>query len=81
MAGGGIIDFLGGQVEWLGFSEYRNIVGEGGIKGEFWVNLLMAVLRMIVRRDRRDCVVLRIEKSVQFSFFFYIINYISFHLS
>lgn len=55
MAGGGIIDFLGGQVEWLGFSEYRNIVGEGGIKGEFWVNLLMAVLRMIVRRDRRDC--------------------------
>ena len=23
VAGGGIIDFLGGQVEWLGFSEYR----------------------------------------------------------
>lgn len=25
VAGGGIIDFLGGQVKWLGFSEYRNI--------------------------------------------------------
>lgn len=51
MAGGGIIDFLGGQVEWLGFSEYRNIVGEGGIKGEFWVNLLMAVRMIVARGD------------------------------
>lgn len=51
MAGGGIIDFLGGQVEWLGFSKYRNIVGEGGIKGEFWVNLLMAVRMIVARGD------------------------------
>lgn len=28
VAGGGIIDFLGGQVEWLGFSEYRVGVGQ-----------------------------------------------------